>query len=691
MTATFTYDRWAGSPYLRWNDALGRHFFHPGLSGQRVWLTASPALLDQVGSALGSGTEELVGVLRQGPPWNSVPGQLCRNALNAADAWRARRNPAPPYPLYLGYLCLFAAAGTTGDGAVRVNAYYPRLQQLAGLPQPGAPPLFEKMTELWGDLERWSAADCEGLLGVFRAAGVGRQRHIGLPLAQNLITPAERRALPAAFTAAGLRGAPPASTDQLAEIMSRTGLPALARVRALLAEAAPRSDRELLLGLLEEALHEWLRQPPPASITPASPTSAGSPPPPRPAALPSRGRLALAARLDRAAGTAHVFLRAHLEPFPPRSLQLTTASGALLTCDEQAADWSSPLTAPTGTEVAASTLGDWLPGQSLREVDLAFRIALPAGPLRVLQPGHLSGLPHLLETHELQAGEQATLLAHRSCWPAVHDWGQHAADFRELRVTGLPDGWHLATAHRCPPPGPLQHLLAWLPGTAAPRLILDGGLRAAAGSRNVYLDFARPAVRLLGGTGLEKLAAGPHELPADDDGRHQLPLSLGPGEHRVQALAEDGSTTAEIRIELLTVSAPVAAPPPARRSAAPWRGRRDLLLAADLWPVHARHGWRAQRMTLLTRSGRAGSWLTTAPPPHEERPAWAVPDGYRPQAAYVGNGEPDSEAPLPNGPDPAWVDLLTGRLAGTGEVLPPGDPVLARLWHIYVQAARAQR
>jgi len=689
VSRTSTYERWRDTLFVRWNDALGERFFNPAAAGSQVWLTATPGLLDQVGATLGSDAPGLTGALLAGPPWDPAGGQLCRNALFAKDSWRARRHPPPPYPLYLGYLCLFAAAGVTGDGVVRANAYYPRLAAFAGLREPGTPPLFHRMAELWDDLQRWSGVDRGGALGSFVATGVGRHRHIGLPLAQNLITVAERRALTGAFAASGLVEPGDQDPDRLSGALLATAAPALSRIRGLLGERAGR-DRELLLDLLTEAFASWQRDhaaPAPRPV-PASPAPRGGLPTPRPAELPRRGRVALGARLDRAVGEIAVFLRLLLEPFSPYPPQLRTPAGAVVTCDEQAGGWSSPLAAPDGRELDARAAGDWLTPAVFVDDGLGFRTFLPAGRLRVLEPGYLHGLPHLLETHELDAGQQPVLLSHDSCWAAVREWGAGAAGFTEMRASGLPGGWRLASVARCPDPRPLRPLLPWLPAPAAPHVVFDGGLRAGQGERNTYLDFARPAVRLVGGTGAEHLTVAGLHLPADSDGRCALPPAVGLGRHTVRAtLGGLVTAAATLCLDPGPGFARGAAPPPAGRPAS--TGRRDLLLAPGLWEQHLARNGRAQNFTLLTRTGKALRWGSTSSTPEAAKDAvWAVPEGPSPRAAYVGSGEPSKDGPLTYGAEAAWVALLAGRGAPARTVTPPADPGLAELWRYYTDAAR---
>ena len=107
------------------------------------------------------------------------------------------------YPPYLAYLALFVLAGGH-EGTFDPRSYYPRLWELLDEPGTGTPPSFDRMLELWDDLERWSVHDCQGDLGIFEARIVGGKIHIGLPLAQTVLTESERSALPSVFAAAGL-------------------------------------------------------------------------------------------------------------------------------------------------------------------------------------------------------------------------------------------------------------------------------------------------------------------------------------------------------------------------------------------------------------------------------------------------------------------------------------------------------
>ncbi len=74
MRPKSTYEKWQDTPFVRWNNALARHFFNEEQAGSQVWLGANPELLDRVGSHLGFSRSDLLRTLLHGPPWDPEPG-----------------------------------------------------------------------------------------------------------------------------------------------------------------------------------------------------------------------------------------------------------------------------------------------------------------------------------------------------------------------------------------------------------------------------------------------------------------------------------------------------------------------------------------------------------------------------------------------------------------------------------------
>src|SRR5262245_5447064 len=170
--------------YLNWNDLLAANFFRSEVAGRRIHLCVTSALIEELGRPSGSDQTDFVAAVKTGPPWVTRRG-VCQKAFQAMSHWRERPLTFPPY---IGYLSLFVlAAGLDGDFAP--HAYYPRLRQLLGeLPEPGQYPSFQRMLELWDDLERWANEDMRGELGEFRPDIAGGWINVGLPIAQVILT-----------------------------------------------------------------------------------------------------------------------------------------------------------------------------------------------------------------------------------------------------------------------------------------------------------------------------------------------------------------------------------------------------------------------------------------------------------------------------------------------------------------------
>ena len=164
--------------YLRWNNAIAEHFFNPDMAGRSVHLYVNSRLISELEGELGAIAGSFIDAVHEGPLWTTRQG-ICQRALQACQGWRARGLDYPPYIAYLG---LFVLAGGT-DGDFDPNAYYPRLRELLGDPGGGMVPSFNRMQELWDDLETWSGLDRAGELGLFHARTIGGHVHVGYPLA----------------------------------------------------------------------------------------------------------------------------------------------------------------------------------------------------------------------------------------------------------------------------------------------------------------------------------------------------------------------------------------------------------------------------------------------------------------------------------------------------------------------------
>ncbi|MGB3693687.1 MAG: hypothetical protein WA999_13245, partial [Spirulinaceae cyanobacterium] len=185
-------------------------------------------------------------------------GGICQKALDTWDNWKykqSRRN----YPPYIGYLSLFVLAAGIEAEDFSENAYYPRLRELLGEEaKKGQYPHFNEMHQLWEDLEKWSNKDTKGEYGIFNCLTVGRNNHIGLPLAQTLISEKERKGLPIFFAEAGLESDSSVSEQAMISLLLKHGRNFLYnRSQRLLENNKDEDLRQALIERVLEELEAW--------------------------------------------------------------------------------------------------------------------------------------------------------------------------------------------------------------------------------------------------------------------------------------------------------------------------------------------------------------------------------------------------------------------------------------------------
>ena len=653
-----TYARHASGLFLRWNDVLAERYFTPARAGEPVWLSVSDALLADVAEEVGSSRHQFFTVLQDGPPWLDGRRSLCANALAAADGWRARRFPYPPY---LGYLCLFALAAATETGD-RANAYYPRLWQLLGERSRRSPPAsFQHTTELWADLEKWSVQDEAGALGIFRAVPAGGHRHVGLPIAQQVLSPVERGQLPGLLADAGLPGQPPPDPEQLAcALLRHAGRRLEPRTQALLRGPA-NPERAALLQQVLDALLGWAARPPvPAKI------AAGPRGPAR-----ARPALRLCLRLDRAAGTAAATLRLRVPVIPDPPPRLAAASG-LLDCPPAAPGWSGPLSA-AGKPADAARLGDWLAGFTLADDRTGDRYHLPPAAVRAL--AQEPQLPGVVELDDLSV-PAVLLLAHESVLGEVQAWAEaQGGALRRVRVSGLQHGWVLVEPPAAPDSSGLAGLLPARPGRRGTTLQPRGGLRVQPGTHR-FFAFAPPDLELRPAAPGAAVYAGEKLLEPCAEGVFALPPGL---RGLVQLTAWDGGELLAGGEVELSDGLGWAEYPPARRERATCRALpRDPLLSPG-----AQRGPGDTQLLL----GRTPGQVTAADHDPPWQPVWLLRPGYPP--AYCGGGHPRQDEPTGMTDSDIAAYRRWRQLLGNSAQPPPDGPHAVRaLWQSYVRAAR---
>jgi hypothetical protein len=677
--------------YLEWNDKLAAHFFNADMAGRPVYLYANNDLLFEIGGSTAGAVEDFVSAVKQGPPW-VTHGELCQRALQAMKDWRDKNRLYPPY---IGYLCLFVlAAGEEGDFAA--HAYYPRLRKILGYADQGMLPSFNRMLELWDDLETWSNKDTKGATGIFTARIAGNWIHVGLPIAQTILTEYERRVLPRIFFLAGLdpTSTPPAAA--LARALKTYGHGDFRRrTLQILNEQSERDIFEALLEIIADELSEW-----DGHVEDEAFQSGGE--------VRSFAVVRLCLAFDSVACHAKCVLRLKINrDFPEMGLLLSTpASDALISCEEFVDRWSTPLAAVEGRPLDAATI-DWREGTAFRDDRLDWQFKLPGGPVRILVKGEAEGLPGLVETQSLPRLQPFYLLYDNSESGELSSWLRD--DCQGVRqfggVEGLPRGWHLAYVNEAVRDSVRQQIpLLSFPNVR--RIRFSGGLRSSAGS--TFFGFAPPAAAIVDGKdGTEQAFCNGHALSQVSGDTYSLPDIL-PTDERVLVEVRSGESLVR-RSFYLSGDFPWDLPEPLRQFSkwgeAITQGTDTKVSFGGViffgQPVDVsgfrkaiefcRHseGIRTSRIFYIGRHvGEIASW-PSEPLPRDWVPIWAVSLARRGRSVYCGEDPTES---LPEEGHRAsrercnlWIRVLWHERK---RIAPPRHPLLTKLWQKYIEAAR---
>lgn len=476
--------------YLDWNNAIAEHFFRPDFAGRRVHLYVAEETVERIGKLHDCGPEDFVEAVKKG--YGIARG---KNICEAASTWvegRDWRQLEFEYPPYIAYLAFFVyAAGRGKEGEYHTNAYYRRLNDLIeDMPsQEGevGSPEFARVDQVWEDLERWTTEDQEGKLGYFLVHRTGLGRHVGIPVAQALLTEWERYELERIFARAGMDPSNPPSQKKLASLVQAKGRDTLrpATMRRLKGDGAP-GLHEVLLETITETLEEWDGT---YSETLDSPEG-------EEAEKTRYGKVFLCLDLSPFGDLDEVQARCKTNrAFPEEGFELAgDGKGDTLTCEERFGNWSTPIRNASGILDASSL--DWTNGSTLRDEDQNWVFKLSPSPVRVFVEGGLSeGLPRFVETEQLPLGERIFVAVKGEKAEVVEEWGEkHCTDFRPLGSKGLPVGWKLYEIGSVQSDRIVRNHFDKMALSTGVRLSLRGGITLS--RRSEYFSFAPPKARV---------------------------------------------------------------------------------------------------------------------------------------------------------------------------------------------------
>ena len=678
--------------YLDWNTAIATHFFNSEGAHRPVYVYVTPGLINQLGESRGSGVSDFVSSVVQGPPWITDKRlSLCGRAHRAFRDWRTDPLAGErEYPPYLAYLALFVlAAGSEGDFAA--HAYYPRLGDLLGeAGTSGMPAGFNNMWELWLDLEEWSKSDRNGELGEFDYRVSGEWQHVGLPVAQTLLSESDRRSLPQLFSHCALDPTAPPTDAELLAVLRRYAVDTLQRrTRNLLASAD--SDAQLaLVQAVGSELEHW-----DGSVD----ESSGS-------ATPSVATaIRLCCHLDPIAMTARMRLRckAAIE-FPEAGLVLVEQDGALaLVAEDHGFGWSSEISSQRDNRAFDAASLDWTQSLELRDDARGWRAVMQRSPVRVFRSGASVGLPGYIEVARITRGADFLIAACQHL-DEIREWGaKECMAFAELDVSsGLPANWHLFEISSVASDTTVRDVAPRLALASSIRIQLSDGIAAHDGSVSRFFSFARPTVIVDGptdglvvtcnGTPLDSLDASnpiyelPSSLPLDQPIRIEATTLSGDRSRRSIQLVdavlsnwqEQEACFGPIGERLVDGGSGAIG------SSVEFAGRIDFDFGAALIPIPT-----PKAFLIGCMPGQVWEWPFDTPPAWA--PAWVVIKEKRnlrakPCMVDVATAEPVRNRVGDQSSVRRWKQLVSrqGRRFN-----PPSDPELLALWDRYRKVARS--
>ena len=487
--------------YIEWNNLIARKFFNENMAGREVLLYVNEDTINQIGAEAGAGVEDFLQSIKVGPDW-ATKSDICNKALQSYRGWRLKYLEYPPY---IAYLALFVLAATRG-GDYDPKAYYPRLRALLGEPDGSGTLLhFDRMAELWKDVEKWSTEDKHEELGRFTARIRGGWVHVGRPLSQTLLSDDERNYLPLIFSEAELDPTDTPSDAVIRRVLWKYGKNGLENRTLKLLDGTQGDSIEMVDALIDLVLNELVDWD--GSLT-SYPTSGSD-------HTSSQVGLRICLELNSVSGTIASTLRLKTNrPFPDNGLEFEY-DGQMVSCRETVPpNWSTKLTnisIQPPRQLDAATV-NWSKVAKFEDKENGWSARLKGTDVRLFLQGNREGLPGWVESQRLERNCEFMVACRDSRVADVQRWGTDCCEkFEEQSLQGLPSGWSIfegRSAHESCEGVDVLTLSSLL------RIRLQGGIKIGRGNR--YLLFGPPLIIIEGGDGSERVTLNGNELKRED-------------------------------------------------------------------------------------------------------------------------------------------------------------------------------
>ncbi|HDX9659954.1 TPA: hypothetical protein ROY05_004665 [Bacillus toyonensis] len=418
--------------YLKWNDLIASHFFNEEMAGREVLLFIDKILINQLGEKIGENLEDFISSLIKGPYWIKTNRNygICQKALLTAYRWRSRKLEYPPY---IGYLAFFVLAGYVENDKFSQSAYYPKLRNLLGEEAgSGQYPSFDRMIRLWKDIEKWSNEDKFEEYGRFRVRIRGRNRHVGLPLSQTILSSWERRRLPLIFNRAGITFYDSPDNEAVRATLLHYGEEYFTKktMRLLEGEEENRELLQALIDLVSDSLAEWDGTIPEDLIDPTSFI---------------RAKLKLCLILNKLTKETKFTLRINTQnEFPDEPLIFRRKESLdTFKCIRTIKGWSTELKDNYNVALDVTNL-NLVQGEQFEDLENRWKALFPGAIVRVFMLGMKYGLSNFVEVPRIEFGSKFMVLCSTPYNNRVREWLKYSCERSgEIQYTGLPQGWSL--------------------------------------------------------------------------------------------------------------------------------------------------------------------------------------------------------------------------------------------------------
>ena len=483
--------------YLDWNNKITEYFFNLENSGKRVWFSVEKSLIEEIAHTNETDFDSFIKSLKKGPEWITRHNQgICTKAYQTFENWDREKLKYPPY---IAYLALFVIAANPDNGEeLSENSYYKRLRELLNEQTDGNQnyPSFNKMYELWDDLEKWSLQDKKSEWGEFHTDIYGSHFHVGITYYQVVLTKRDEEKLPQIFSKKGWDSDSDPTDLEIINVLQTH--------HALLERKTQRrinNNNSDFISILCQRVREKLKFYEYEDSFEDNREQEEST---------KQGTIVLCLEVDKTAGTAKPSFRLKRnkglpeEEFPLKSENseneqyeyqikpsthtntISTISGKIENMD---IDWKKDfsLTSPLQKELESDTMEEkWI---------FNYR----GEKCKLFMPGEEFWIDGFVSIpgKRVDPNRPFYMAVHKDLKDKVQKWGDKSCEvFKKLSINDLPGGWFLFEVSGVKDCKAVEKDIPALSTDEKPRIKLEGGIRLSRGNR--FFDFAPPKISIIG-------------------------------------------------------------------------------------------------------------------------------------------------------------------------------------------------